>query len=59
MEMQRKPISKKFRMPKDEYNIYFFFKSKYDSVGYMFEQNNILTVFELYVMELFRDFFSN
>ena len=32
-----------------------FFKNVSDSVGYMFEQNKVLAVFELFVMEIFRE----
>ena len=35
-----------------------FLKDKYDSVGLIFEKNDILTVFELYGMEVFREFFK-
>ena len=29
-----------------------FFRKKYDTVGYIFERNKIMTVFEIYLMEL-------
>ena len=35
-----------------------FYKNKYESLGQIFEKNCILTVFELYVMELFREVFK-
>ena len=35
-----------------------FFKNKYESVGPIFEKNSVLTVFELYAMEVFREVFK-
>ena len=49
---------KKLRRPNEEYYAHFVFKNKYDSVAYMFEQNEVLIVFEAYVMELFGEVFE-